>query len=201
MAMNEFTLDFFASLVQMCRRIDPKLLQPHQKTVRDIFSQDSFFNLSMFNLRQWQRILRSMRTTQSLEDLSKNQLDRWNRDIGFFDNKNMFIAHRCNAIKRIAFLMFSCEVGRRESPHEKEIFAKVIKQIIFCLKAPFRKQGIDLQNDIKQMIFVFFLIRVILIKQDAHNQRMTLKMLWPHLLSMLVSIFEVKQDKFHEQDQ
>lgn len=53
-------------------------------------------------------------------------------------------------------------------------------------------------NEIKERIFIFFITRVSLSRQSTKQLIESLKSLWPHLLSELVSIFETNYNEQHE---
>jgi len=91
-------------------------------------------------------------------------MDKWNVNIGgIFANINKMTIQKCHAIKRIAFIMFSCSNAQFEisSDNSRETRSDlVVMRIIESLKKDDNNEVIE----IKQRIILFFLIRVILVK-------------------------------------
>jgi hypothetical protein len=52
-AMHEFQTEFFASIVERSHPMDPELIKPYHREIIDLFNADSFFQVSMLNLKQW----------------------------------------------------------------------------------------------------------------------------------------------------
>lgn len=84
-------------------------------------------------------------------------------------------------MKRIAFLIFSCD-----DDDFQDQLDQLMKKMIEVFK---QKQ----RSDIKQRLFLFFLTRVMLIRLNFQTLTEALRKLWPHLLNELISVFEVKQ--------
>ena len=51
--MHEFFTEFFASIVERSHPMDPELIKPYHREIIEIFNADSFFHVSMVNLKQW----------------------------------------------------------------------------------------------------------------------------------------------------
>ena len=49
--MNEVITEFFASVVEKSHAIDPGLIKPYRREIIDLFNFDTFFQVSMLNLK------------------------------------------------------------------------------------------------------------------------------------------------------
>lgn len=85
-------------------------------------------------------------------------------------------------MKRIAFVIFSCEVDDFQG-----LLEQLMKKMIEIFKQKDKK-------DVKQRLFLFFLTRVLLIRLNFQTLTEALRKLWPHLLNELISVFESKQE-------
>jgi len=56
--MNEFITEFFASIVERSHQIDPDLIKPYRREIIDLFNVETFFQQSMLNLKEWQKIMK-----------------------------------------------------------------------------------------------------------------------------------------------
>lgn len=56
--MNEFLTEFFASIVEQVAKFDSNLIRPYRKDVLELFNVDTFFQMSMRNLKQWRKIMK-----------------------------------------------------------------------------------------------------------------------------------------------
>jgi hypothetical protein len=113
-------------------------------------------------------------------------MQKWNFQGGLFVNNNTVIVQKCYAMKRIAFLIFSCD--------DDEFLGQLdplLKKMIEVFK---QRQKDNNRGDIKQRLFLFFLTRVMLIRLNFQTLTEQLRKLWPHLLNELISVFEVKLD-------
>ena len=61
----------------------------------------------MINLKQWQKIIKCFNEGKP-DEMFDEQMLKWNFQGGLFANNNTVIVQRCYAMKRIAFLIFSC---------------------------------------------------------------------------------------------
>jgi len=115
------------------------------------------------------------------DEIFDEQMQKWNFQGGLFANNNTVIVQKCYAMKRIAFLIFSCD-----DDDFQDQLDQLMKKMIEVFK---QKQ----RSDIKQRLFLFFLTRVMLIRLNFQTLTEALRKLWPHLLNELISVFEVKQ--------
>ena len=106
--MNEFITEFFASTVERIHQVDPELIKPYRREIIDIFNNDTFFCVSMLNLKQWQKIMKYFIDGKP-EEIFEEQILKWNFQGGLFENSTSVVQKKCYAMKRIAFLIFSCE--------------------------------------------------------------------------------------------
>jgi|DEB0MinimDraft_12_1074336.scaffolds.fasta_scaffold08100_2 hypothetical protein len=106
--MIEFITEFFASIVERCHQINPELIKPYRREIIELFTADQFFVVSMLNLKQWQKIMKYYIDGKP-EEIFEEQMTKWNIQGGLFANNNSIIVQKCYAMKRIAFLIFSCE--------------------------------------------------------------------------------------------
>lgn len=109
-------------------------------------------------------------------------MQKWNAQGGIFTAPAVLINQRCYAMKRIAFLIFSC--ADDEFINQLDPLMKKMIDVI--------KKREPTNRDIKQRIFVFFLTRVMLIRLNTQTLTEALRKLWPHLLSELISVFETR---------
>ena len=107
--MNEFVTDFFASVIERSQQIDGdnRVIKPYRKEIVDLFNYDQFFSASMINLRQWQKIIKYFIDAKP-EEMFELQMEKWNMQGSFFTDANRILVSKCYAMKRIAFLIFSC---------------------------------------------------------------------------------------------
>jgi len=106
--MNEFMTEFFSSIVERSHAIDPELIKPYRREIIDLFNADNAFQIGILNLKQWQKIMRYFIEGKP-EEIFEEQMQKWNFQGGLFANNNSVIVQKCYAMKRIAFLIFSCE--------------------------------------------------------------------------------------------
>ena len=177
--MNEFITEFFASIVERSHQIDADLIKPYRREIIDLFNFDNFFQMNMLNLKQWQKIMKYFIDGKP-DEIFEEQMQKWNFQGGLFANSNAVIAQKCSAMKRIAFLIFSCDDDDFQGQLDQ-----LMKKMIEVFKS---KQ----KNDIKQRLFLFFLTRVMLIRLNFQTLTEALRKLWPHLLNELISVFEAK---------
>lgn len=177
--MNEFITEFFASIVERSHQIDADLIKPYRREIIDLFNFDNFFQMNMLNLKQWQKIMKYFIDGKP-DEIFEEQMQKWNFQGGLFANSNAVIAQKCSAMKRIAFLIFSCDDDDFQGQLDQ-----LMKKMIEVFKS---KQ----KNDIKQRLFLFFLTRVMLIRLNFQTLTEALRKLWPHLLNELISVFESK---------
>mmetsp|Transcript_17212 Transcript_17212/g.28988 ORF Transcript_17212/g.28988 Transcript_17212/m.28988 type:complete len:304 (+) Transcript_17212:668-1579(+) len=177
--MNEFITEFFAQVVEKSHQIDPSLIKPYRREIIELFNVDSFFQASILNLKQWQKIMKYFIDGKP-DEIFEEQMQKWNSQGGLFVANNTVIAQRCYAMKRIAFLIFSCNDDDFQGQLDL-----LMKKMIEVFK---QKQ----KSDIKQRLFLFFLTRVLLIRLNFITLTEALRKLWPHLLNELISVFEVK---------
>lgn len=139
----------------------------------------------MLNMRQWQKIMKYFIDGKP-DEIFEEQMQKWNFQGGLFVNNNTVIVQKCYAMKRIAFLIFSCD--------DDEFLGQLdplLKKMIEVFK---QRQKDNNKGDIKQRLFLFFLTRVMLIRLNFQTLTEQLRKLWPHLLNELISVFEVKLD-------
>ena len=89
---------------------------------------------------------------EKYEEIYQEQMTKWNFQGGLFSNRNTENASKCYAMKRIAFLIFSCV---------NDNFSNQLDQLIKKMIEVFKQQK---QQDLKQRLFLFFLTRVLLIR-------------------------------------
>jgi hypothetical protein len=106
--MIEFITEFFASIVERTHGIDSELIKPYRREIIDLFNNENFFKMSLLNLKQWQKIMKYFIDGKP-EEILQEQMQLWNFQGGLFANNNSVIIQKCYAMKRIAFLIFSCE--------------------------------------------------------------------------------------------
>ena len=104
--MNEFITEFFATIVEQSSGSD--LIKPYQKDIFELFNSDLFFQNSMINLKQWHNIIKHC-IDKKPEEILQEQMQAWNAQGGIFANQAAINNAKCYAMKRIAFLIFSCE--------------------------------------------------------------------------------------------
>lgn len=75
--MNEFLIDFFASVIEKTAKLDSNLIKPYKDDVLKLFNVDNFFQMSMINLKQWRKILRNFIDGRP-EDMFEEQMTKWN---------------------------------------------------------------------------------------------------------------------------
>jgi hypothetical protein len=185
--MMEFITEYFASTVERSHSIDAELIKPYRRDIIDLFNNDNFFQVSMLNLRQWQKIMKYFIDGKP-EEILQEQMQLWNFQGGLFANNNTVIVQKCYAMKRIAFLIFSSEDDDFQNQLDQ-----LMKKMIEVFKS---KQ----KNDIKQRLFLFFLTRVMLIRLNFQTLTEALRKLWPHLLNELISVFEVKDEAMDKEN-
>ena len=149
--MNEIITEFFASIVEKSHQIDPGLIKPYRREIIDLFNFDTFFQVSMLNLKQWQKIMKYFIDSKP-DEIFEEQMQKWNFQGGLFANNNTVIAQKCYAMKRIAFLIFSCQ---------DDDFQNQLDQLMKKMIEVFKQKQ---RSDIKQRLFLFFLTRVLLIR-------------------------------------
>lgn len=179
--MIEFITEFFATIVERTHSIDSELIKPYRREIIDIFNNENFFKVSLLNLKQWQKIMKYFIDGKP-EEILAEQMQLWNFQGGLFANTNTVIAQKCYAMKRIAFLIFSCE---------NDDFASQLDMLMKKMIEVFKQKQ---KNDLKQRLFLFFLTRVMLIRLSFQALTDALRKLWPHLLNELISVFEVKDE-------
>lgn len=91
---------------------------------------------------------------------------------------------KCYAMKRIAFIIFSCEDDEFQI-----LLDQLLRKMIEVFKLKNRN---EYKNEYKQRLFLLFLTRVILIRVNFGTLQEVLRKLWPHLLNELISVFESK---------
>jgi len=79
-------------------------------------------------------------------------MQKWNFQGGIFVNQSTVVAHKCYAMKRIAFLIFSCD---------DDDFQFQLDQLMKKMIEVFKQKE---KKDLKQRLFLFFLTRVMLIR-------------------------------------
>jgi hypothetical protein len=187
--MNEFVTDFLASIIEQAAKMEANLIKPYRKDVVELFTADAFFQMSMLNLKNWGKIMRHFIEGKP-EEMFTAQMTEWNAQGGIFESASALTTRRCYAMKRIAFLIFSCEddefIGQLDM---------LMKKMIDVIK---KREG---KGDTKQRIFVFFLTRVMLIRLNTQTLTEALRKLWPHLLNELISVFETRSDAEQQQQQ
>lgn len=185
--MNEFLTDFFSSVIEQAAKMEANLIKPYRKDVIDLFNVDNFFQMSMLNLKNWSKIMQHFIDGKP-DEMFNQQMNEWNAQGGIFESASALTTRRCYAMKRIAFLIFSCaddEFLNQLDP--------LMKKMIDVIK---KREG---KGDIKQRIFVFFLTRVMLIRLNTQTLTEALRKLWPHLLNELISVFEMRSDAEQQQ--
>mmetsp|Transcript_1941 Transcript_1941/g.2802 ORF Transcript_1941/g.2802 Transcript_1941/m.2802 type:complete len:314 (-) Transcript_1941:287-1228(-) len=185
--MNQFITEFFASLVERSHQIDPGLIKPYRREIIDLFNADSFFQQSILNLKQWQKIMKYFIDGKP-DEIFEEQMQKWNITGGLFASTASITAQKCYAMKRIAFLIFSCD---------DDDFQNQLDQLMKKMIEVFKQKQ---KSDLKQRLFLCFLTRVMLIRLNFNTLTEALRKLWPHLLNELISIFEVKQGETLDQE-
>ena len=122
----------------------------------------------------------------------QEQMQNWNVQGGIFTNQSMVNVAKCYAMKRIAFLIFSCEDDDFQNQLDQ-----LLKKMIEVFK---QRQKNDTKSDMKQRLFLLFLTRVMLIRLNFQTLTETLRKLWPHLLNELISVFEIKDQALQEKE-
>ena len=89
--MNEYITEFFASMVSKVHKIDSNLLKPYKRDVIDLFNGETFFQMNMLNLKQWQKIMRYF-VDGKPEEIFEEQMAKWNFQGGLFANSNSIIS-------------------------------------------------------------------------------------------------------------
>lgn len=105
--MNQFITEFFSSIVEKCHYLDADLIKPYRREILELFTFEHFFQVTLLNLRQWQNIMKYFIDGKP-DEIFEEQMQKWNFQGGFFLNNNSLIGNKCYAMKRIAFLIFSC---------------------------------------------------------------------------------------------
>lgn len=197
--MHEFMSRFIAAIISEVHRHDPSLIMPFKDKVNRMFNNDGFFQMSMLNLKQWRRIMscyidfRVGSQDPATDELFDEQMKKWNEQGGFYGgNKSAVITNQCYAMKRLAFLIFSCDtdqVKQLEWNKDGKISGQ-LNQLLEKIKVVIKKDEKALKSaqSIQQRIFVFFLTRVMLIRMTTPTLTEALRKLWPHLLGELMSI-------------
>ena len=74
--MNEFFTEFFASIVEKSHSIDPGLIKPYRKDIIELFNDENFFQTSMLNMRQWQKIMKYFIDGKP-DEIFEEQMQKW----------------------------------------------------------------------------------------------------------------------------
>jgi hypothetical protein len=141
----------------------------------------------MINLKQWQKIIKCFIQNKS-DEIFEEQMTKWNIQGGLFASNGSIINQKCYAMKRIAFLIFSCD---------DDTFQSQLDQLMKKMIEVFKQKQRDQTKDIKQRLFLFFLTRVMLIRLNKQTLTEALRKLWPHLLNELISVFEIKHEEMN----
>jgi hypothetical protein len=110
-------------------------------------------------------------------------MDKWNVRPGMFNDQYSIISEKCYAMKRIAFMIFSCN----KNVFNSNLIDTLGKNIISNLRK-------DFKSHTKVHIFLLFLTRVMLMRLSENALIETLRKFWPYLLNELITIFSLKDD-------
>lgn len=89
--MIEFITEFFASIVERSHQIEPDLIKPYKREIVELFNNENFFQTSMLNLKQWQKIMNKFIDGKP-DEMFEEQMQKWSFNGGLFDNNKTVIA-------------------------------------------------------------------------------------------------------------
>ena len=95
-------------------------------------------------------------------------------------------------MKRIAFLIFSCEDDDFSTNNNNNLLDQLMRKMTEVFKQQNTPRD---KREYRQRIFMFFLTRVLLLRLSLQTLTEALRKLWPHLLHELISVFEARTNE------
>jgi hypothetical protein len=170
--IREAVVDFFASLMDTASQY---LIKRYRQEISDLFFNENFFLMSRRSLRKWCKIINHF-ISDHKDAVFDDLLYKWNIQAGFLLNKDSEEKIKENALKRVAFLLFSGNVDQYDDKLDQ-----LLKKMTEGLKASKKIPKLQTQ--------LFLLTRVLLLRLQTNTLTDALRKLWPHLLNELETIF------------
>lgn len=174
--IREAVVDFFASLMDK-ENASKYLIKRYRQEIQEFFFNENFFLMSRRSLRKWSKIINHFISNSENKDaVFEDLLNKWNIQAGLMVSTDSMEKIKENALKRVAFLLFSGNVDQYDDKLDQ-----LLKKMTDGLKALKKIPKIQTQ--------IFLLTRVLLLRFYTNTLTDPLRKLWPHLLNELETIF------------
>lgn len=170
--IREALVDFFASLMDTASQY---LIKRYKAEIQEFFSNENFFIMSRRSLRKWSKIINHFISDQK-DAVFDGLFYQYNKEPGILASKDSEEKNKENALKRVAFLLFSGNVDQYDDKLDY-----LLKKMTEGLKASKKVPKLQTQ--------LFLLTRVLLLRLQTNTLTDALRKLWPHLLNELETIF------------
>lgn len=158
------------------------LVRDMKKEIFDIFNMDQFFHCTPNTLKHWSRIM-DITITNCRDDILGDYLNKVNFT-ALFKSRDSENKIRIKSFERVCFVIYSGE-------KDKFMSKTKLLQLLTKINEVLREE--DVHSALK--ILILFCLRILILRLgEASLNEMFFRNIWPILLTLLIEIFEKKDN-------